>query len=635
MKKNLLIIVFLASAGIGLAQSQRTVLAEEFSQASCSSCATQNPAFNTLLNANISKVVSIKYQASWPGFDPMNTQDPTDVASRISYYSVLGIPYSPLDGVPQTGLSSTGEPANYTQAKIDTEFAVPSPFTMNISHTFSADYDSIFVTCVITASQAYTSSGTLKAQIAMVEETIHFNSPPGTNGETDFYNVCRKMYPSATGTTLPGTWTSGQTQTITFGAPVPSYIYSKGQIKMVAFIQSDGDKQVQQAGQDTIQPLTSDIGVTLITGIPAYQCSTNFTPSVTIKNFGSTTLTGCTINYTVDSGTIMTYPWTGSLAKDSSVIVTLPAITAPAGAHTFTCYTSAPNGGIDFDQVNDLQSQPFVLINFPGTIAPLSEGFVSTIFPPAEWFINNPDKDATWTKNTTVGGFGLSSECAKLGFNAIPAGEVDELFAKNVDYTGTTTATLTFNVAYARYSASFVDKLEVKVSIDCGMTWTTVYGKSGAALATNGGASVTSSFTPTSTEWRNEAVSLNAFAGQPNVMVKFVGTSGFGNNVYIDDINLTTGSLGVSDNELENKAIIFPNPIAGNATIIFTLPESDNVIIEILNSLGQIVSTNNLGTLSSGDKSYSLDVSNINNGLYFINIRVGNKSIVKKVAIIK
>jgi hypothetical protein len=636
MKKITMLVATFAITSMGMAQSQRTVLQEEFTQASCGPCAAQNPAFNTLLNANTTKVVSIKHQTSWPGVDPMNAQNPTDVATRVSYYGITGVPDAPQDGVEPAGASYVGAPANVTQAMIDAEYAVSSPFTLTINHTFSPDYDSVFVTCVITASQAYTSVGALYARIAMVEETIHFNSAPGTNGETDFYNVLRKMYPSALGTALAGTWTPGQTQTISFGAPIPSYIYSKSQIKFVAYVQSDGDKKVQQAGQDATQALTSDIGTTLITGVPVFQCSTSFTPTVTIKNYGTTTLTSCTINYKVDAGTVLTAPWTGSLASGATTNVTLPAVTAAAGGHTFTSFTSAPNGGLDFDAANDQKVSSFAIVSTTGSAAPLLEGFTATAFPPTGWFLNNPDGGGTWTRQTGAGGFGTSTACSKIDFYSIPAGAVDEFYAKNVDYSGTSTATLTFNVAYAQYSASYTDQLDVEVSSDCGATWVNVYSKNGTSLATNGGAFVTSAYTPTATQWRNEVINLNAFAGQSSVIVKFVATSGYGNNAFIDDINLLNGSAGVNNiDALANNVTVYPNPISNNATVTFNLVESNTVTVEMVNALGQVVYSTNLGTLTAGEQNYSLDASNLNNGLYFVNIRVGNSTVTKKVSINK
>jgi len=81
MKKIILFSLFLATAVLGFSQSQRFIMFEEFTQASCGPCASQNPAFDALLNANVSKCTSIKYHTSWPGVDPMNAQNPTDVGS--------------------------------------------------------------------------------------------------------------------------------------------------------------------------------------------------------------------------------------------------------------------------------------------------------------------------------------------------------------------------------------------------------------------------------------------------------------------------------------------------------------------------------------------------------------------------
>ncbi|HAG05757.1 MAG TPA: hypothetical protein DCG68_02730, partial [Cryomorphaceae bacterium] len=79
MKKLTLALALLLGGTTAFAQATRLVLFEEFTQASCSPCASQNPAFNTLLSGNTTKAISIKYQTSWPGVDPMNAANPTDV----------------------------------------------------------------------------------------------------------------------------------------------------------------------------------------------------------------------------------------------------------------------------------------------------------------------------------------------------------------------------------------------------------------------------------------------------------------------------------------------------------------------------------------------------------------------------
>ncbi len=156
MKKLTLAVALMLIGGTAFAQATRLVLFEEFTQASCGPCASQNPAFNTLLQSNTTKAISIKYQTSWPGVDPMNAANPTDVATRVSYYSVNGVPWTAMDGVAPTGSAYSGAPANVTQSMIDTRYAVSSPLAVSVYHQLNATYDSIQI--VVSVSNPGTSS---------------------------------------------------------------------------------------------------------------------------------------------------------------------------------------------------------------------------------------------------------------------------------------------------------------------------------------------------------------------------------------------------------------------------------------------------------------------------------------------
>src|ERR1051326_548184 len=122
MKKTLLLVATVVSGNFLFAQSQRLILFEEFTQASCGPCAAYNPGYNSLLSSNTTKATSIKYQTSWPGVDPMNAQNPGEVQTRVTYYNVTGVPDVFLDG--------TEKQQSTAQSDIDAEYAVPSPFTI-------------------------------------------------------------------------------------------------------------------------------------------------------------------------------------------------------------------------------------------------------------------------------------------------------------------------------------------------------------------------------------------------------------------------------------------------------------------------------------------------------------------------
>ncbi len=181
---------------------------------------------------------------------------------------------------------------------------------------------------------------------------------------------------------------------------------------------------------------------------------------------------------------------------------------------------------------------------------PFTEDFENATFPPLGWSITQSPTDAiTWTRNTAAAGNGTSTACASINyFNYSSAsGEKDNLISKPVSLVGPTSATLTFKVAYKNYpNTANHDTLRVYVSADCGSTYgTAVYTKGGNILATAG--SSASAFIPAvSGDWRTETISLNSFVGN-NIVLKFEGTNRWGNNFYIDDINITGGSLPVAD----------------------------------------------------------------------------------------
>ncbi|PCH97859.1 MAG: hypothetical protein COB85_02375 [Bacteroidetes bacterium] len=104
--------------------------------------------------------------------------------------------------------------------------------------------------------------------------------------------------------------------------------------------------------------LPVDAGVIAILGPVGSDCGDSLCPQVILKNFGSDPLTSVTINYQVDV-TNYTYAWTGTLAPNYTDTIDLPCVAVGVGAHTFTSWTSLPNGVTDGDLNNDSSSSTF------------------------------------------------------------------------------------------------------------------------------------------------------------------------------------------------------------------------------------------------------------------------------------
>lgn len=353
------------------------------------------------------------------------------------------------------------------------------------------------------------------------------------------------------------------------------------------------------------------------------------TPTFRLGNIGTDTLTSATITLQVDGVTQKTIYWTGNLGTyESATITGVKVGSLVAGTRTITAIISNPNGVVDPTSTNNSTTASFVIYPTVGG-SYITESFESAGIPSA-WTIT-AGGNKTW-EDAPNAGFNSSSSVTLNFYNIIP-GQIDIMTLPPMSFTGTS-AYLTFDVAYAQYSSSNTDKLQVEVSTNCGSAWTSKYSKAGATLKTSPPVG-SAEFVPTASQWRHETVNLSTYAGQTNVLVRLIGTSDYGNNLYVDNINFVNSVVGIEENEMLNNLNVYPNPISNFAKIDFNLVEGDEVSIELVNNLGQILLVENLGKLNAGYQNYSLNASLLKDGFYILNIKVGANVISKKVAINK
>lgn len=656
MKKTLLSVLamgFLASTA--MAQVPRMVMLEEFTNASCGPCASQNPAYNQLIMANPTKVVSLKYQTAFPGFDPMNQQNPTEVANRRGLYGISGVPTCAMNGripdnsnTPGGGWTGyAGGPYGFNQTVIDNEYASTTPLAIGITHSISTNLDSASVRIAVrnvtgTDFNAPTANQ-LKLMVAMTEQEITFNSAPGSNGETEFTEIMRKMYPNDGGTTMPNVIAAGDSAVYEFDVEIPSYIYSLTEIAFVAFVQDMGTNEVHQAGLSGPVPVNGpDAGIADNTTAPADYCAATVTPEFTLSNDGTQDITSADVTVELN-GTPVSQSWSGTLTPGQSTTVTFSPVSLADGVNEWFATVSNINGGGDVNGSNN--TTPTVsAIRLPATpgTAPYAQTFEGTPLGgiPSNAYAENPsgarmfvvDQGISSTVTYPLGGFGQSESCLRWDYYAISAGVESSLLIENVDLSSFGGAQLTFSHAYAQYSTEN-DRLQVFASSDCGVTWTNIWDKAGAALAT---APVEGSarFYPEATEWAADTADLSAFVGG-NVTIKFTGISDFGNSLYFDDVNVTGASASVEEVPSLNAIKLFPNPAGDNATVELDLANNTEVSVIVYDMVGKIVAQIAPTALNAGVQQIALNTSNFTNGMYYVSIQAGENVTTEKLVIKK
>lgn len=356
-------------------------------------------------------------------------------------------------------------------------------------------------------------------------------------------------------------------------------------------------------------------------------CDPAVTSVVTIQNWGSNTLSSVNVNYSIDSGPVNTFNWTGSLAQNAFINVTLPSINVTPGLHTLTIFTSMPNGVADSSTVGDTSNVSFT-VNNTTVPYPLTEGFQST-FPPANWSYTVLNSTNKWLKVNNAGGFGLSTSSAKMdNFSGSTdvSGQIDDMLAPMVDISSVTgSIVLNFSVAYAQYNSSSVDSLVVHAQAGCSGNAQRVYAKGGAGLSTV--IPQTGAFTPTAVQWRTETVNLNSFMGQSLLKLTFRSVSDWGNNIYVDDIGFELNP-GV-DEVSEASLLIYPNPVDEQVIIQSNFFETAKYEISLVDALGRTENT----LMSQNGNKVVLNTSTLPAGIYFVNIKSDVKSYTKKIII--
>jgi Zn-dependent metalloprotease len=323
-----------------------------------------------------------------------------------------------------------------------------------------------------------------------------------------------------------------------------------------------------------------------------------------------------TVNFTNNSTGSQSYSW--NFGNGATSTQTNPAYTyTAAGTYTVTLTATGCGGS----QTNN--TSQVITVGSTGAALPLSEGFEGLTTIPNGWSLSNPNSDATWEINSTVAKTGTKcmgmNNCDGDGSTDM-TGRIDQVYTKSYNFSNVATVSLTFDIAYAQLiyqGTPYNDQLDVLVSTNCGSTWTNLYSKAGATLASAPSyTSIASCWVPASAaQWRNDVINLNAYAGQPNVQFAFKNTSAWGTWIYIDNINIT-GTTGVAVHSSEAVSV-FPNPAHNNLNVV---ADKDISSINIIDMLGKTVFT--VGP--QHEKSAQVDISSLPGGIYFVKVSAGD-----------
>jgi hypothetical protein len=362
-----------------------------------------------------------------------------------------------------------------------------------------------------------------------------------------------------------------------------------------------------------------DLAVTSILRPSARECQNTVTPVVTLSNKGRQTVTSANIRFRLGNN-VSVFQWQGSLSPGAQTAVSINALQLPSGRSSISAVAFAPNGGTDGRADNDSLSQ---LVTYNAPVSGFSEGFEAG-YPPVNWDIINPNQDFAWSRSTLASKSGASSVYFN-NFSSSRIGRRDDLRMPQFRFTNVDSAFLSFWVAAAAYSPLSTpnnnwDTLEVLISKDCGISYTSLYKKWGSTLVTNR-TEVVDPYTPSGEEWRKDSIDLTSYINQGDLIMAFRNTTGFENNIYIDDVRLRT--ISINPNLKAKGFMVTPNPATSYIEVQFFPNPVDLESIQVFNSFGQPMLTQLTG--STGLNYYRYDISGWAAGMYIVQARFRDK----------
>lgn len=348
--------------------------------------------------------------------------------------------------------------------------------------------------------------------------------------------------------------------------------------------------------------------------VPPVACNTTFVPKVYIVNQGLTPISSFILNaYSVWEENV-SLPYVGpEILPLDTIVMDLPLIDAAIGPHSLSIHIKHPGELADKTPENNFKSITFIVDTVYEEL-PFREQFHSKDIETFNWFVYNPDNNTTWerTNHSHEG-----DEALFLNhFNYSTIGEKDWLISPLMNFADFEFLRLTFMISYG-HNFNYKDRLQVLVSTDCGLSYSNVaYDAAGEDIASN---YVSSEWIPSGkTSWNKISIPLDGFIGEENVRIAFVMNNGYGNNLYLDDIEFFVSEE--PEEPLPSGVFFtFPNPtVNGMLPITFNLEEKEDAHIALYDLRGRILYKGSFpGTLN---QTYQIDLSTLPEAVYLLKV---------------
>ena len=612
----LLIVIVISLVNISNA-GDRMMFIEFFTSSTCGPCAANNPTMTAFLLAqDPDRITALGHHMNWPspGNDPMYLYNSADNDSRRNYYGINSIPAGQFDGL-------ISIPIAYSNANLTSTFNlrkdILSPFTIILTDT-AITSDSMLVRAKIYC-ETYLTNPSVTAYIALCENLIHYSSPPGPNGETDFHYVMRKILPTGAGTSV--TLVPGQSVTLEYKYKKDP-IWQWAQMFPIAYVQDPSTKEILQSAKKTANftLLTNPGFVSVPQGTAS---SKNFKVSVPVVASGyNSPITFSAEVSPVTSGITTSFPSGTVLNNFPDSLTVQVSSTAAVSAGTYKIIVTGTNGAGKIHKItlDYLVGKNYVTVKTNRAGLSYKVNGTTYISPKLFlWDINSNQTIEAVSPQLNAGYKYLFTNWSNGDTNLV------QHISVNAN-TGLYTAN--YKVQYRSYAYAGPTGIPVT------FTNSNVYFDTGSVV------NITAS--PFQLQYNGTTYYFNHWEGQgegsysgTNFLCTVNMKSPIIEKAIYDTVNTGINSISSEIPERYKLYQNYPNPFNPQTSIKFDIPKSGLVNLKVFDLLGKEVKSLYSGNLNAGKYEFTFNGIDMASGMYFYKLEANNFSQVMKMILLK
>ncbi len=643
----------------------KNVILEEFTGISCGFCPDGHAIAQTLNNANPNDVFLINIHTGsyanpqGPGTD-FNTSFgaaisnlsgtcgyPAGTVNRIDFSS-QGLNQTSSSGCVATTAMSRG---NWTSA---TNQTLSESSYINVAAQATIDVTTRVLTVIV---ETYYTGTVPQGVTNNINVALLQNNIPGPQSGAANYNpsgiiagpwnptynhqhMLRHLLTGQWGEAIPvssGLWTD--TYTYTIPSNLNGVSFDLFNLEVLVFA-AEGQENIITGNKASLSynvPAGTnliDMSASTSMAMPSSYCDNNITPEITVSNNSNMPIDTFEVSYVLNSNNAVTQSVYNSIPAGGNSTISFPAITVPSGTNNISYSVNTMNGSSYVDSISNnnlVSSGEFNLLSNTPFSTTFTESFDN--YTPGQAILNNglienPNNTNTYVVDNSVnsninwalGGYGNSPKSYRFRFyQGWNTNDQVTMLWEKVDFSNSSNNEISFSYAHAVQNSWDNSKLQVLVSLDCGDSWNEVSVLVGGNLSTVSGAVSGGHFYPASTDWQTHTVDLSDYDGESDVNIALRATYNGGNNLYIDDVNVSAQQISNTSN-LENKFSIHPNPTRNQIII----EDGKFISVKVYDIYGKLV-------LNQKSNNRKIDINHFKSGVYHLNINTGKEIIIKKI----